>query len=161
MLNNGILDITNVDDFVKLKSILSGRATTAQTIPNLGQHKFPKLSIDPSLTSPSGQANTVGHELLHVADMLTDPQVVKKYEFFNTLPGGYNTNSMEVRARLMGDMFSEALARHKAGGPRRVSKVPNERSLEQLGGIIDDYGPDWMKVVQRLASPHGLGRKIP
>lgn len=54
-------------------------------------------------------ATTVGHELLHAADSLAIPDASASYAFSNKLPGGYNTNQMEVRARNMGDRYKQIL----------------------------------------------------
>lgn len=69
-----------------------------------------RMSINPQKFN----ATTIGHELLHSADNLVDPkEYLDKYQFFNTLPGGYAANSMEVRARNMGDTFAEKYAKAK------------------------------------------------
>lgn len=45
---------------------------------------------------------TIGHELTHVADNLTNSDMYEAYDFANKLPGGYFANSQEMRARLQG-----------------------------------------------------------
>lgn len=75
-------------------------------------YKFSRLGLKAG--GPMGTANTVGHELLHAADRIMDPiDLDQKYQFFSSLPGGYDANSMEIRARLMGEKFAERLKNRK------------------------------------------------
>jgi len=86
--------------------------------------KFTRLGLSPSTMDvfKADPAEVIGHELLHSADRLTKGEALsnEQYQFFNQLYGGYNTNSMEVRARLAGEnfrkKFEEYLAKQAAGG---------------------------------------------
>lgn len=66
------------------------------------------LFIDPNHSYGSfknnqpGAVDTVGHELLHGVDRLITPDMDDQYQFNNKLPGGYDANSQEIRARLQG-----------------------------------------------------------
>ena len=64
--------------------------------------KFGPDAFDPTLHS--FPAN-LGHELLHVADKLAYPDMMEKYRFSNTLPGGYKANAFEFRAKNAGESF--------------------------------------------------------
>jgi hypothetical protein len=97
-----ILEITDVPEDTKRafpKQIVRGQMSPARS------RKFSNLALSPEFAA----GKTVGHELLHAADNLVDPEMVNKYSFFNRLPGGYNANSMEIRARNMEDIFNERL----------------------------------------------------
>lgn len=61
-----------------------------------------KLQLEPSRIKPGEEANTVGHELLHVKDFLVKPEIGEIQRIQNELPGGYLARANEIRARLQG-----------------------------------------------------------
>ena len=65
--------------------------------------KFKGLGLEDK--SLHGYAANLGHEMLHAADKLAYPDMLRKYAFFNTLPGGYKANSFEFRAKNAGESF--------------------------------------------------------
>lgn len=73
------------------------------------------MELNPDqLTNKQTASQTIGHEMLHGADALVDPDSLNKYFFNNELPGGYASNSQEVRARLQGarsEAYSHGLGR--------------------------------------------------
>ena len=97
-----VTDIADIDSLTKAQNPWGVVAGGQQ-----GTGKFSALSFNPGVPDVS---RSVGHELLHAADQIVDPNAGKKYAFFNTLPGGYAANSMEVRARNMGDKLVERMA---------------------------------------------------
>ena len=71
------------------------------------------------------QADTVGHELLHSADRLTmgDKALSELYQFSNKLPGGYDWNAQEIRARMQGAEFGRQFQEWKKAGKPTTGRV--------------------------------------
>lgn len=124
-----VFDIEDVDKAVQDAAGKRGQAvlgasvgaSPGQAAPGLDTNKISFLEFDPeairrkALETFTDPAETVGHELLHTADRITmgdsvptikgNPSQRELYEFANTLPGGYDVNSQEIRAREQGKKF--------------------------------------------------------
>lgn len=119
--------IENVDRGVQ-DQLKSGSMLGA-SVPAIGQGKLADkvsyLEFDPEQMLLKGidPTETVGHELLHNADRLTMGRKMDElYRFVNTLPGGYNANSFEMRANIQGKQFADKLEKEllKRAGARKV-----------------------------------------
>ena len=115
-----VLNISDVPEVMGDKG--SGDVLVKGLQQRLGGTKFSSLSVNPLHRYPSQRnfANTVGHELLHTADQIADPNFAEKYRFANTLPGGYGANSAEIRARNQGARFAEKFAEQAPPPPPDV-----------------------------------------
>lgn len=130
-----IYSVTDIDprtaDIFGGSHMVRGASTQSPLNP-----KFSRLELNPKLSNPT----TIGHELLHSADMIATPKEMgQRYQFFNDLPGGYNANSMEIRARNMGDILVEKLARDKAAG-KPISNLAPEVEPNMFTKFKDRFG---------------------
>ncbi len=123
---------------------------------HIAQQRWPRLFghltdvkvIDPAGTSVAGQTlskgrnmsmvklnpslattETVGHELLHHADnvALGTRGANANYEFSRALPGGYNVQSQEIRARNMGDRMTDIVGAVKRNAAETGQVNPKVR----------------------------------
>ena len=85
--------------------------TFGSTLPSTepGTKMTKHISVNPNKEKQSMMPNMVGHELLHVGDIIaeTGPTFWDKYIHSLSLPGGYEASAREKRANLMGEIFAE------------------------------------------------------
>jgi hypothetical protein len=122
-----VTKITDVDAIHQLGSGQNTLGLTRETQP--GSLTGP-LQLSPSVHARNNAdpANTVGHELLHVADRLAIPNMQEKYQQSNALFGGYDANSYEVRARNQGANMAKEMQLNQQLEPN----TPNSRAGQTL-----------------------------
>ena len=89
--------------------------------------KFGPDATDPTLRSFPA---TLGHEMLHIADQLAYPDMMRKYNFSNTLPGVYRGNSFEYRAKNAGESFMKKFEDWKKA---QASPGPHAEAMKGFG----------------------------
>jgi hypothetical protein len=118
-----------------------------------GLISYMKLNAD-KIKDKNTAAQVIGHEMLHGADAIVDPESIDKYLFANDLPGGYHANSQEIRARLQGARTEG----YMQGRPRRSFDVTT--TLDGTGReIIPRTNPN--AGVRSVVNDVIGGKKIP
>lgn len=112
-------EVADVDSMTQLNSLMRGNVTRGTLgdvtdLPgNPQSYKLGKMGLDPDWVN----ADTVGHELLHLKDKILNPNENLEYGI-NSLVHGYKNNPQEVRARAMGSRFKDIYETVMAQGGR-------------------------------------------
>jgi hypothetical protein len=115
--------------------------------------KFSKLGLNPKLMEvvESEPASTVGHELLHAADNIVNPNWANSgYQKSMELPGGYSGSAFEARANVQGERFANAMKGVPNPKPKSLDAIEEELlsrhkpELSPLDQLPDKDPIEWL-----------------